>query len=468
MINSKLKSNILIVLILVLATFLRFDRIGSLMGFIGDQGWFYLSARNMLLTGSIPLVGITSSHTWLHQGPLWTYMLSVALFLSKFNPVSGAILTAGIGIVTVYFIYRFGKEFFSKEFGLIAAFLYASSPLIVLHARFAYHTSPIPLFVLLFLYAICRFIKGNSFYFPVSLFILSLLYNFELATVVFIPILIFVLFYGFYNKEKWYKNLLNSRIIILSMIMFVVPMIPILIYDSGHGYPQTIKYMGWFVYKVLQVIHIVVPREEHHESLSVLSQFFFDKYQLFAFIQSLPLSICLFFVSICVVTYRVARSIAKPIGLIFLCTVIPLLGFFIAGARSEAYLPMLFPGLSLCLSYLFYLIYIKKKTLGLILILFVGLSNAYFLYTNNYFMQQKNGYGLKFTTRLRITNEILHIANGQKYNLIFVGPGSEFVSSTMNYEYLTWWLGKNPPAAKKTDTKIYLRENGEKSAISVK
>jgi len=28
------------------------------MPFIGDQGWFYLSARNMLVHGNIPLVGI--------------------------------------------------------------------------------------------------------------------------------------------------------------------------------------------------------------------------------------------------------------------------------------------------------------------------------------------------------------------------------------------------------------------------
>ena len=77
------------------------------MNFIGDQGWFYISARDILLTGKIPLVGITSSHIWLHQGPYWTYMLAIMLFLFHFNPVSGAYLTAVIGLLTVFLIYRF-------------------------------------------------------------------------------------------------------------------------------------------------------------------------------------------------------------------------------------------------------------------------------------------------------------------------------------------------------------------------
>lgn len=66
----------LLIAILIIGAFLRFDRLPQLVAFIGDQGWFYLSARDVLLSGNIPLVGITSSHTWLHQGPRWTYLLA--------------------------------------------------------------------------------------------------------------------------------------------------------------------------------------------------------------------------------------------------------------------------------------------------------------------------------------------------------------------------------------------------------
>ena len=42
-----LKENIYIIVILIIGAFLRFDRLDSLMAYIGDQGWFYLSARDM-------------------------------------------------------------------------------------------------------------------------------------------------------------------------------------------------------------------------------------------------------------------------------------------------------------------------------------------------------------------------------------------------------------------------------------
>jgi 4-amino-4-deoxy-L-arabinose transferase-like glycosyltransferase len=140
------------------------------MAFIGDQGWFYLSARDMLLTGQIPLVGIASGHVWLHQGPLWTYLLSIALSTSDFNPVSGAYLTALVDMTALLVLYKFSSDFFSKKIGFITALLYATSPLIVLNARFAYHTSPIPLFVILFLYSCVKWVKeAKLFYFTLSL-----------------------------------------------------------------------------------------------------------------------------------------------------------------------------------------------------------------------------------------------------------------------------------------------------------
>src|SRR5260221_5098084 len=61
----------LVIVILVITVFLLFYRLSDLMPFIGDQGWFYMSARDMVLYRQMPLVGITSSHVWLHQGPYW-------------------------------------------------------------------------------------------------------------------------------------------------------------------------------------------------------------------------------------------------------------------------------------------------------------------------------------------------------------------------------------------------------------
>src|ERR1700691_3000817 len=113
----------LIILIVFVSAGLLFYRLSDLMPFIGDQGWFYISARDMLLSGKIPLVGITSSHVWLHQGPYWTYMLAGALWLGNFVPVTGAYLTATIGLFTIWLVYKIGSDVFSQRIGLIASLI---------------------------------------------------------------------------------------------------------------------------------------------------------------------------------------------------------------------------------------------------------------------------------------------------------------------------------------------------------
>ena len=57
--SSMLKLKILLpVCIIIFSAIVLLYRLSDLMPFIGDQGWFYLSARNMLVHGNIPLVGI--------------------------------------------------------------------------------------------------------------------------------------------------------------------------------------------------------------------------------------------------------------------------------------------------------------------------------------------------------------------------------------------------------------------------
>ena len=125
-------------LAIILGTVLRFYRLPDLMPFIGDQAWFYLAARDALLGRGLPLLGITASITWLHQGPLWTYLL-VPLIA---HPVLPAILTSLAGVISIYLIYFLG--------GWPASLLLSALPLSVLQSRMPYHTSLIPLFSILF------------------------------------------------------------------------------------------------------------------------------------------------------------------------------------------------------------------------------------------------------------------------------------------------------------------------------
>src|SRR3989344_8882572 len=97
---------LLLLLLLVIAAFFRFYKLSGLMYFIGDFGWYYLSARDFLLTGNIPLVGIPSSVPILRQGAIFTWLLAGTLKLFNFNPVSGAYLTAFLGVISTLLTFK--------------------------------------------------------------------------------------------------------------------------------------------------------------------------------------------------------------------------------------------------------------------------------------------------------------------------------------------------------------------------
>ena len=464
--NNKGASNLIFVIIVLIGVFLRFDRIDTLMMFMGDQGWFYISARDMVLNGNIPLVGITSSHTWLHQGPLWTYMLAGALFVSNFNPVSGAILTSAIGVGTVFLIYKIGNDFFSKELGLLAALLYAASPLVIIHARMSYHTSPIPFLAGLLIYSFIKTVKGNANWFPISLLSIALLYNFELATVVFIPVVLFFLAYGFYNKNKWVVFLKTPKIIFLSLIALIVPMLPILVYDFSHGFPQTLKFGAWFFYKGFQMIGFF--EKSSSESVFSAVEFFVNKISLLIFAPSVLISTIILATAttFSAIYIRTRKNIFLPVSIIFGLTVLGLVGFFAAGVRSEAYLPMLFPGIILLMAFAIRSIF-KKNKYAVLIIIVISFTNAVFIVKNNYFMDRPAGYGPSLERRIEAVESIVEQADGQKYNIEGRGKGSEFESFKMNYEYLSWRLG-NPPSREKQELVFIIEEKDARINVKIK
>ena len=188
---------VLLALTLGVGLFLRIFEIDKSMAFIGDQGWYYLSARDLVLGKEFPLVGIASSHPWLHQGSLWTYLLALWFSLFGFDPLQGAYLTAFLDCLTIILFYCVASNMFSSRVGIMAAMIYATSPLVILLMRMPYHTSPIPLVTLFFIYFLYRWMQGNVSYFPLVIGVLGLLNNLEITTFVFEVLVRVVFLYGF-------------------------------------------------------------------------------------------------------------------------------------------------------------------------------------------------------------------------------------------------------------------------------
>lgn len=435
--------NILLLAILGFSIFLNTYRLSEQMIFIGDQGWFYLSARDLLLTGKIPLVGITASHTWLHQGPLWTYILAFLFGIFNYNPLSGGYFTALLNTLTVFFIYRFGEQIFSKRVGLISVLLYAVSPLVVISAQMPYHTSPIPLLTLGLIYSVFKWIKGNICFFPITIFLMALLYNFELATQIFWFPIGFVFIIGFIENKKWAKAVLRVRILFASLALFILPMLPIIIYDINHEFVQTIKFFAWIPYRVSGSLLTDLDK-----SFIPILSFFWDSYKNLIFISSSAISLLIMLLSLGYMIYfllsnKNGKNFFSEINILLMFIIIPMIGFLVNMTPSGAYLPLFFPSVIITTAWIFDKIMNERYLLfpTTILISLIVISNALFFLDA---ARNKSVYGLYLTERLNAVKTMLKEAGKKKYIIRGEGPGSQFESFTMNYEYLAWWLGKPP------------------------
>lgn len=160
-------------LLILLAAGLRFYDLDRVSHF-ADMDWFFTSARQTLATGQLPLLGITASITWLHQGPLWTYLLLLPIALS----IPPQVLTMIGGVATVALAY------FAA--GPAAATMLALLPLAVVTAQTAYHTSLVPLF---FFVAYLCLMRRRPFW--AGLFI-GFLYQSHLLTFIYWPLWLYL------------------------------------------------------------------------------------------------------------------------------------------------------------------------------------------------------------------------------------------------------------------------------------
>lgn len=135
--------------LLLLTLFLRIYRIDAYMTFLGDEGRDALMIKRILTTGDIPLLGPPTSVGNMYLGPLYYYMMAVAMAIWWLNPLAAALMVALLGTATVGIIYYLARNWFGKTAGFIAAFLYAISPVNIIYSRSSWNPNPAPFFALL-------------------------------------------------------------------------------------------------------------------------------------------------------------------------------------------------------------------------------------------------------------------------------------------------------------------------------
>jgi len=473
------KEFIFIILLIGVSLFLRTYNLSSVMQFIPDQGWFYLSARDMLLTGHIPLVGPPTSHPWIHHGPLWTYMLGILLFMFNFDPVMPAYFIAVLGTITVVLFYFVVKIMFGFRLAIFSTILYAASPLIVLNSRIPYHTSPIPFFVILLFFFVFLWTKGKMWTFPVITFILGVLYNHEITTFVYFICVVLVFLYGIVNKKQWSKKLLHVKVASISLLTFLIPMIPFVLHDVQNGYGQTVKFLIWVGYRIVKApLALIHPSfVSSGSNPSTFGEFFVYYTQLiFAFNSHIALlvliSSCIYLlsktkkyihVSRCSNVFKIGvhfEAIKSEYALLVLFVLVGFVGLLTHRVPIEADTLLIAPFIIIITAITIFWILNSKFKLALCLIILIAAANAYYLFHTNYLTQNTKHNRITYEARMQAVGKVIHIANGNSYTIVGRGELSDFPVFLMPYEYLLWWM-KSPVEKTNSEKTIEIWEQGD-------
>lgn len=221
--------------ILLLAVYLRLYRISEYMTFLGDEGRDMLVVTHMIVDHKWTLLGPTASVGGFFLGPIYYYFMLPFVWLFRLDPSGAAVMVALFGIATIYLVYRTGRDMFDAWVGLVAAALYAISPLIIAYSRSSWNPNLVPFFSMLVIYFSWRSIVRSE---PKLLFWIGVALGIGLQLHYLFLFLFPVVALWFLLRGRKAELL---RYYGLGIVGFLVGYGPFLAFEVRHGFPNTIS-----------------------------------------------------------------------------------------------------------------------------------------------------------------------------------------------------------------------------------
>jgi 4-amino-4-deoxy-L-arabinose transferase-like glycosyltransferase len=145
-----------LLLILGMAILLRFYRLSETTLWVGDQARDATIVMNALAAHELPALGPPASVGTYSRGPAFFILLMPWFWLSNGDPAAGAAFVAAVDVGTAFMLFLVARRCAGSLAGLVAASIWAVSPLAVVWARFMWEPQLVPFFTLLAFYGLAR------------------------------------------------------------------------------------------------------------------------------------------------------------------------------------------------------------------------------------------------------------------------------------------------------------------------
>jgi 4-amino-4-deoxy-L-arabinose transferase-like glycosyltransferase len=220
------KTNKYILLILLFSAIIRLVTVEKLLAFTPDEEYLIYLAQTIIKNFHIIWIGVSSLGFDLYMGPLWIYVITPPLMISKGNPLILGYFACILGVFSTFLLYWFGQKLFNQKVGLIACLIYAASPLIIFYDQKIY-PSGVPLLSLVLATSIYM-AKYSGKWWVLFAVAYGMVFHIHLSLI----LIIFVALYW----AILYKKQINIKIILLSVLAFLITVSPLIAFDYFHKY----------------------------------------------------------------------------------------------------------------------------------------------------------------------------------------------------------------------------------------
>jgi 4-amino-4-deoxy-L-arabinose transferase-like glycosyltransferase len=471
------KKHLFLLLVMILAIFLRFWNIPDTVQFLGDQGRDSLIVISMFQEPRLVFIGPVTSVGNMYLGPLYYYFMLPFLWLSFPSPLGPVYAVAFLGVLTVFLMYYLGKELIGEKAALIATSLFAFSSAVVEGTRFSWNPNPAPIVSLLMVFFIYKALKKDVRYWMLVTLCFSVLIQLHYLTLLSAAgIGLLWLFQLMRIREK--KKILNRFLVstILSAFIFVASLTPLILFDLKHEGLNINAFKDIFTKEqsferksnglITELSRYVIDfRSSSRQILFDLTlgeNLYSSDYRETSSLRNTNSFLGIFTLVILFWILLKRKQEKHWIGLLVLSA------FLITGIMGVAayqhsvynhYIAYLFPIVFLILGYLLNFLYQKNISGKLLVIVFVVL----YLWQNlNGLQEVLKPIGWKISDVERTAEEILNYINdGEKYNIVLLtGTGDLY---GQNYRYFMSALADNkkpvdPEVEVEVDTLVIINE----------
>lgn len=245
---GKNKVHCFVIFLLFVGAVLRLWNLPNTMMFLGDQGRDALVVADIFRERDLAFIGPVTSVGNMYLGPAYYYFMLPWLWISYPSPVGPAYAVAILGILTIYVIFKAGKEMLGTRAGLIAATFMTFSWTTVYYSRFSWNPNPEPLVSTLFLWFLYRAWQlKKPWYYVLASLMMAVLLQLHYVTLLFAPVLAGVILLDVLRSTTKKRALRYIVWTAASVGVVLITLIPLLLFDWKHNWLNAKAFYEMFV-----------------------------------------------------------------------------------------------------------------------------------------------------------------------------------------------------------------------------